>query len=141
MKRLTIAAIAAVAMLATSCQRIWDVPVVELAQSEYNVSSTGGVMVIPVCSTGIDDVEVSYKWNSDEWETDANGDMTPKEGWCKVVKIIKEYEATRELPVWDSGVQIEIQPNTVSVERTAYITVWSFNQSAVVTITQTAKME
>ena len=75
------------------------------------------------------------------WETDENGDMTPKEGWCKVVKVINDYQVTRDLPAWLSGLQIEIKPNEVAAERTAYVTASSFTKSVVITINQTAKME
>ncbi len=140
MKRLFV--ILAAALTLASCEtRVQDVPEISVEQSEYSVSSTGGTMIIPVYSTGIDDVRVSYKWHSDEWETNENGDMTPKEGWCKVVKVINDYQVTRDLPAWLSGLQIEIKPNEVAAERTAYVTASSFTKSVVITINQTAKME
>ena len=56
-----------------------DTPSLEFEKSSYIVSENGGELVIPVTSTGIDDVRVSYSY-SDRWDTDQQGNLTPKEG-------------------------------------------------------------
>ena len=140
MKRLIFAVAGVLALLATGCGRIWDVPAISVDQEEYIVSAEGGVMVIPVRSTGIDNFDVWYQYQHDEWETDENGDMYPKEGWCKLIRIINEYDATRDLPEWTSGIEVEIAPNNSDIERRCVITVWSFTKSAEITIIQAKKM-
>lgn len=71
-----------------------DTPSLEFEQSSYVVSESGGELVIPVVSTGIDDVRVSYS-HSDRWDTDSQGNLTPKEGWIKIKKVI--WDNTRAL--------------------------------------------
>lgn len=110
-----------------------DTPSLEFEQSSYVVSESGGELVIPVVSTGIDDVRVSYS-HSDRWDTDQQGNLTPKEGWIKIKKVI--WETTRELPVFDSGVVIEVKPNTSNYERRAKVIVRSFTISKSVEIIQ-----
>jgi hypothetical protein len=110
-----------------------DTPSLEFEKSSYIVSENGGELVIPVTSTGIDDVRVSYSY-SDRWDTDQQGNLTPKVGWIKIKQVI--WELTRELPVFDSGVVIEIEPNTSNYERKASVIVRSFTISKSVEIIQ-----
>ena len=132
MKKFLFASLVACFALA-SCGKITDTPSLEFEHSSYVVSESGGELVIPVFSTGIDDVRVSYS-HSDRWDTDSQGNLTPKEGWIKIKKVI--WETTRELPVFDSGVVIEVEPNTSSYERRAKVIVRSFTISKSVEIIQ-----
>ena len=133
MKKFLFASLIACFALA-SCGKITDTPSLEFEQSSYVVSESGGELVIPVVSTGIDDVRVSYSLNSDRWDTDQQGNLTPKEGWIKIKKVI--WETTRELPVFDSGVVLEVEPNTSNYERKASVIVRSFTISKSVEIIQ-----
>ena len=119
------------------CGKITDTPHLEFEQSSYIVSENGGELVIPVVSTGIDDVRVSYS-HSDRWNTDSQGNLTPKEGWIKIKQVI--WETTRELAVFDSGVVLEIEPNKSSYERKASVIVRSFTISKSVDIIQPASL-
>ena len=134
MKKLLVLAVAAIAMV--GCL-IKDIPSVSFNEESYTVSSEGGELIIPVSSTGVDDVQITYHHSYDAWEYDQEtGDMTPTGGWIKVVKVIKNYEATRDLPQWQSGIYLQIEPNTSDCERVGYVTVSSFTAEARVTIKQ-----
>ena len=133
MKKLLILAVAAITMV--GCQ-IKDIPSVSFSEESYTVSSKGGELIIPVRSTGVDDVQITYRSGMDAWEIDPEtGDRTPA-GWIKVVKVIEHYDVTRDLAEWDSGIVLEIEPNTVGVERIGYVTVTSFMAEEKVTIKQ-----
>lgn len=132
MKRLLIYALVVLGFTACVPE---DVPSVAFSQDTYTVSSNGGELIIPVTSTGVDNVVITYP-NGDRWEVDPQtGDMTPTEGWIKLVKVINDYD-TRALAVWTSGICLEIAPNDTDSERTATITVHSFMKEADVTIRQ-----
>ena len=134
MKRLLFAVV--VALFGAAGCAIEDTPEVKFEQSSYTVSFEGGKMVIPVNSTGVDDVLLEYDNYSDRWEIDPNtGDLTPKEGWLELLRVINEYE-TRELASWRSGLEIEVEENESIYERKAYITVQSFYAAKKVTIIQ-----
>ena len=80
-------------------------------------------------------MQITYQNGMDAWEIDPEtGDRTPA-GWIKVVKVIEHYD-TRALAQWDSGIVLEIEPNTVGVERIGYVTVTSFMAEEKVTIKQ-----
>ena len=133
MKKFLIMAVAALAMV--GCHKIQDIPEVSFYEESYIVSSQGGELVIPVNSTGVDDVQITYQSGMDAWEIDPEtGDRTPA-GWIKVVKIIEHYD-TRELAQWDSGIVLQIEPNEGGVERIGYVTVRSFMAEEKVTIKQ-----
>lgn len=119
----------------TSCVK--DVPSVSFPQSSYMIPAAGGELIIPVRSTGVDDVKIDYSDNAN-WEIAENGDMIPSQGWIEVVKVINDYQSTRELAEWTSGVVINVKPNTNKYERRAVITVESFTASDAITITQPA---
>ena len=145
MKKLFIIAIVAMATFATGCERtifptkIEDKPNVEFYEESMTVAAEGGEMIIPVLSTGIDNVTILLE-NGDSWEEVENGDMLPKDSWIKIVKVINEYDnATRALAQWDSGISIIVEPNTTNSERKACITVQSFTVNDTIVITQSAE--
>lgn len=119
----------------TSCVK--DIPSVSFPQSSYMIPAAGGELIIPVRSTGVDDVKIDYSDNAN-WEIAENGDMIPSQGWIEVVKVINDYQSTRDLAEWTSGVVINVKPNTNKYERRAVITVESFTASDAITITQPA---
>ena len=132
MKKFLILAVATLAMVGCAIE---DTPVVSFSQESYTVSSDGGELIIPVNSTGVDDVQITYQSGLDAWEIDPEtGDKTPS-GWIKVVKVIEHYD-TRDLAQWDSGIVLQIEPNTSEIERVGYVTVRSFMAEAKVTIKQ-----
>lgn len=134
MKKLLVLAVAVIAMV--GCQ-IKDIPSVSFSEENYSVSSKGGELIIPVSSTGVDDVIITYQHSDDAWEYDQEtGDKTPTGGWIKLVKVIKNYETTRDLAQWQSGIYLQIEPNTSDCERVGYVTVSSFTAEARVTIKQ-----
>ena len=131
MKKLLVLAVAALAMFGCAIE---DTPVVSFYEENYTVSSEGGELVIPVNSTGVDEVSISYQSGMDAWEVDPEtGDKTPN-GWIKLVKVIEHH--TRDLAQWDSGIYLQIEPNTNGAERVGYVTVSSFSAKAKVTIKQ-----
>ena len=133
MKKLLIMLVAALAMVSCS---IKDVPSVSFPTESYTVSSNGGELIIPVTSTGVDEVIITYRSGTDAWEVDPEtGDRTPS-GWIKLVKVIERHESTRALAQWTSGICLEIEPNDTGVEREGYVTVESFQAKAKVTIKQ-----
>ena len=132
MKKFLILAVATLAMVGCASE---DTPVVSFSQESYTVSSDGGELIIPVNSTGVDDVQITYQSGLDAWEIDPEtGDKTPS-GWIKVVKVIEHYD-TRDLAQWDSGIVLQIEPNTSEIERVGYVTVRSFMAESKVTIKQ-----
>ena len=145
MKKLFFVAVAAIAVLGVSCEntfvpgKIEDKPFVEFFEESMTVGAEGGEVIIPVTSTGVDNVEVIFDY-SDRWEIDEeNGDLTPQEGWIKVVKVINEYEVpTRALAKWDSGICIVVEPNATGYERKAKISVQSFMLHDTIEIVQGA---
>ncbi len=123
----------------TACESdvIWDRPEIRLEQESYTVKPEGGSFVIPVVSTGIDEVYIDYRESYYEWEVDLEtGDRYPAEGWITVEQLIESYPATRDLPTWRQGVRIRCAPNESGVERQAVISISSFTLQAQVTITQ-----
>ena len=133
MKKYLIMDVSALAMV--GCHKIQDIPEVSFYEESYTVSSQGGELVIPVNSTGVDDVQITYQSGMDAWEIDPEtGDRTPG-GWIKLVKVIEHYD-TRDLAQWDSGIVLQIEPNEGGVERIGYVTVRSFMAEEKVTIKQ-----
>ena len=134
MKRFIVLAVAAIALMGCAIE---DTPVVQFNEESYTVSSSGGELIIPVSSTGVDEVRISYQSGMDAWEIidPETGDRVPS-GWIKVVKVIEHYEQTRELAQWQSGIYLQIEPNEGGVERIGYVTVRSFMAEAKVTIKQ-----
>jgi hypothetical protein len=145
MKKLFFIAVIAVAVFGVSCEEtifpttIKDEPFVEFFEESMTVGAEGGEVIIPVTSTGVDNVEIIFDYY-DRWEADTeNGDLTPKEGWIKLVKVINYYEVpTRDLIRWDSGICIYVEPNTTGYERKAKISVRSFMLHDTIEIVQSA---
>ena len=126
-------AVAAFAMVGCAIE---DTPAISFYEESYTVSKEGGELIIPVNSTGVDEVSISYQSSMDAWEVDPEtGDRTPS-GWIKVVKLIEHYEQTRDLAQWDSGIYLQIEPNEEGAERIGYVTVSSFMLEKKVTIKQ-----
>lgn len=144
MKKLFFIAIVAMAAFAVGCEqeiipnKIYDKPSVEFYEESMSVSAEGGDLIIPVNSTGVDNVTITLP-TGDSWIIDENGDMTPKDSWIKFVKVIDQYDVpTRALAKWDSGISLYVEPNTTGYERSATITVSSFMVNDKITITQLA---
>lgn len=145
MKKLFFVAVAVIAVFGVSCEntilpsKIEDKPFVEFFEESMTVGAEGGEVIIPVTSTGVDNVEFIFNY-SDRWEVDEeNGDLTPQEGWVKLVKVINEYDVpTRALAKWDSGICIYVEPNTENYERKAKISVQSFMLHDTIEIIQSA---
>lgn len=122
MKKLAILAIVAMIMLGCKEDSGWcnDIPSTEFEQHEYTVSREGGELIIPINATHISNITIvhspEYEWEVD----DKTGDMTPVEGWCKLVKVIDNYK-TRALPINRSALVVEIEPNDSEVTRRAHI--------------------
>ena len=145
MKKLFIFAIVAMAAFAVSCEevhfpgKIYDVPSVDLHEDTMTVSAAGGDLIIPVTSTGVDNVTITLP-TGDSWVIEENGDMTPADSWIKLVKVINEYDdPTRALAKWDSGISLYVEPNTTGYERTATIVVHSFQAIDTIVLTQSAE--
>lgn len=145
MKKLFFIAIAGMAVAGVSCERtifptkIEDKPYVEFFEESMAVGAEGGEVVIPVTSTGVDNVTIVLS-SGDRWVIEENGDMTPADSWIKLVKVINEYDnPTRALPKWDSGVSIYVEPNTTGYERKATLTVRSFTKTDSIEIIQAAE--
>lgn len=110
-----------------------DIPSVSFSNDEFPVAKAGGDFIIPVSSTGVDNVIVHYGYGNG-WTLEENGDRIPNE-WCKVVRLVEHYE-TRALASWQSGVEIHVEPNESGSERTAQIEVKSFGASDFITVRQ-----
>ena len=132
MKRLFFVAVMTLTL--SSCA-IEDNPSVEFEATSYTISKEGGELIIPTTTTGIDQVRITYRGN-ENWDIDPEtGDMTPVDGWCKLVKVIQDYP-TRALAQWRSGIVLQIEPNTTEYTRDVFISVQSFTISKMITVTQ-----
>lgn len=145
MKKLFFIAIVAMAAFAVGCEheiipgKIYDKPSVDFYEESMTVSAEGGDLIIPVNSTGVDNVTITLP-TGDRWIIDENGDMTPADSWIKLVKVINEYDdPTRALAQWDSGISLIVEPNTTGYERTATIMIQSFQAIDTIVLTQSAK--
>ncbi|MBQ2703319.1 MAG: BACON domain-containing protein [Alistipes sp.] len=128
-----------VVLAIASCNKISDTPKVEFEKSSYTISAEEGKYIIPVNSTGVDEVSLEYDDYTDRWEVDnATGNLYPKEGWIELIRVISNYE-TRDLASWRSGIEIEVEENEGYFERKAYITVRSFTASKRVAVIQPAR--
>jgi hypothetical protein len=118
--------------------KIYDTPYVEFYEESMTLSAEGGDVIIPVLSTGVDNVTIQLS-SGDRWVIEENGDKTPKDSWIKFVKVIDQYDVpTRALAKWDSGISLYVEPNTTGRERSATITVRSFMVDDKITISQLA---
>ena len=137
-RTLRVAIIALISLLTGACWGAWDIPSVSFPHDSYMIPAAGGELIIPVKSTGVNDVTIKYS-DMSNWEVNPDtGDMIPTQSWIKIVKVINNYQTTRKLAEWTSGIVIEIEPNNSNAERQATISVQSFDVSASTTITQPA---
>ena len=133
MKFFKFLAIIAITLFTASGCVVKDIPSVSFSNEEFPVAQAGGDFIIPVSSTGVDNVVVHYGYGNG-WTLEENGDRIPNE-WCKVVRLVEHYE-TRALASWQSGVEIHVEPNESGSERTAQIEVKSFGASDFITVRQ-----
>ena len=145
MKKLFFIAVVASLTFVVGCEReiipgkIYDTPSVKFYEESMTLSAEGGDVIIPVLSTGVDNVIIQLS-SGDRWVIEENGDKTPKDSWIKFVKVIDQYDVpTRALAKWDSGISLYVEPNTTGYERSATITVSSFMVSSSIKITQSAE--
>ena len=145
MKKLFFVAVVASLTFSVGCEheiipnKIYDKPSVDFYEESMTVSAEGGDLIIPVNSTGVDNVTITLP-TGDSWVIEENGDMTPADSWIKLVKVINEYDdPTRALAKWDSGISLQVEPNTTGYERTATIVVHSFQAIDTIVLTQSAK--
>lgn len=130
----------AAALFAISCDMVLkDYPIVYFENSSYMIPAAGGELIIPVKSTGVDNVTVGYSDNAN-WEIESNGDKIPTQGWVQIVKVIDDYQSSRALATWTSGIVVVVEPNNSNSERRAAITVTSLGISDAVTIVQPAAL-
>jgi hypothetical protein len=136
MKKLFFVVIAAVASVALSSCAIEDNPEISFDLQQLNVDAEGGDYIIKVTSTGIDNVNI-YFYNL---EYDEDGNLQPGEQWITLNEVIYDYDenATRDLPLFISGVDITVAPNTTGVTRKARIYAESFNKTDTIEIIQLA---
>ena len=139
-KYFLILAVASVALV--SCERvipnmIWDTPEINFDQEQMSVAAEGGDYIIKVVSTGVDDVYVLF----DNLQHGENGDLYPGEEWITLNEVIYDYDenATRDLPLFISGVDITVAPNTTGMTRKARIYATSFNKTDTIEIIQAAE--
>lgn len=128
--------ILAVASVALSSCAIEDNPEIRFDLQQLNVDAEGGDYTIKVTSTGIDNVNI-YFYNL---EYDEDGNLQPGEQWITLNEVIYDYDenATRDLPLFISGVDITVAPNTTGVTRKARIYAESFNKTDTIEIIQLA---
>ena len=141
MKKFLFAAVATLSTLfAISCDIVLkDYPIVYFENRSYMIPAAGGELIIPVKSTGVDNVTVGYS-DSANWEIESNGDKIPTQGWVQIVKVINDYQSSRALATWTSGIVVVVEPNNSNSERRAAITVTSLGISDAVTIVQPASI-
>lgn len=119
MKRLFALLLLLSTTLLTGC----DIPEVEFYERSYEVSAAGGEMIIPVNSTGLDEVGIKYYGSNNK-------------DWCEVVEIIDHYDMTRALAEWNSGIKIKFEPNNSGKRRSVRIVATSFGAEDRVVIKQ-----
>lgn len=112
-------------LLSTATLTGCDIPSVDFYERSYEVSATGGEMIIPVNSTGLDDVGIKYYGSNNK-------------DWCEIVEIIDNYEMTRALAEWNSGIKISFTPNNSGKRRVVRIIATSFGAEDRVKIEQPA---
>jgi hypothetical protein len=103
---------------------------------QLNVGVEGGNLIIKVTSTGVDDVLIDF----DNLERDESGNLKPGEEWITLNEVIYNYDenATRDLPLYISGVDITVAPNTTGKIRKARIYATSYSKTDTIEIIQEA---
>ena len=137
MKAIKYFLILAVASAALVSCGVDDCPEIRFDLQKLNVSAEGGDYVIKVTSTGVDDVLIDF----DNLAFDENGNLKPGEEWITLNEVIYNYDenATRDLPLFISGVDITVAPNTTGTTRKARIYATSFNKTDTIEIIQAAE--
>lgn len=128
-------AVASVAF--ASCEPTQDCPEIRFDLKQLEVAAEGGDLIIKVTSTGIDDVLIDL----DNFQRDENGNLKPGEEWITLNEVIYNYDenATRDLPLYISGIDITVAPNTTGKTRTARIYATSYNKTETIEIVQAAE--
>ena len=133
-------AVASVALV--SCENTIFSPIMDKAeinfdQEQMSVAAEGGDYIIKVVSTGVDDVYFAF----DNLEYSENGNLTPGEEWITLNEVIYDYDenATRDLPLYISGIDITVAPNTTGRSRKARIFANSFTKTDYIDIVQAAE--
>lgn len=136
---LAVAVVGSVACEKTIVGKIYDEPKINFLEESIIVAAEGGELTVALNSTGVDNAYI-VNYGSDSWETDEEGNMTPKEDWVEIVEIINEYEPqTRALAQWQSGIVIRVKPNDTGAERNATLYARSFTVTDQITLTQAAE--
>ena len=120
-----------------SCEPNQDCPEIRFDLQQLEVAAEGGDLIIKVTSTGIDDVLIDL----DNFERDENGNLKPGEEWITLNEVIYNYDenATRDLPLYISGIDITVAPNTTGKSRKARIYATSYNKTETIEIVQAAE--
>ncbi|MBR5865388.1 MAG: BACON domain-containing protein [Alistipes sp.] len=120
-----------------SCEPNQDCPEIRFDLKQLEVAAEGGDLIIKVTSTGIDDVLIDL----DNFQRDENGNLKPGEEWITLNEVIYNYDenATRDLPLYISGIDITVAPNTTGKTRTARIYATSYNKTETIEIVQAAE--
>lgn len=136
---LVVAVIGSVACEKTIVGKIYDEPKINFLEESIIVAAEGGELTVALNSTGVDNAYI-VNYSQDSWETDEEGNMTPKKDWVEIVEIINEYEPqTRALAQWQSGIVIRVKPNNTGAERNATLYARSFTVTDQITVTQAAE--
>ena len=120
-----------------SCEPNKDCPEIRFDLQQLEVAAEGGDLIIKVTSTGIDDVLIDL----DNFQRDENGNLKPGEEWITLNEVIYNYDenATRDLPLYISGIDITVAPNTTGKTRKARIYATSYNKTETIEIVQAAE--
>lgn len=137
MKAIKYFLILAVASAALVSCGVDDCPEIRFDLQQLNVGAEGDNLIIKVTSTGVDDVLIDF----DNLAFDENGNLKPGEEWITLNEVIYDYDenATRDLPLFISGVDITVAPNTTGTTRKARIYATSFNKTDTIEIIQAAE--
>lgn len=134
---MAVASVALVSCENTIFSPIMDKPEINFDQEQMSVAAEGGDYIIKVVSTGVDDVYFDF----DNLEYSENGNLIPGEEWITLNEVIYDYDenATRDLPLYISGIDITVAPNTTGKSRKARIFANSFTKTDYIDIVQAAE--
>lgn len=134
---MAVASVALVSCENTIISPIMDKPEINFDQEQMSVAVEGGDYIIKVVSTGVDDVYFDF----DNLEYSENGNLIPGEEWITLNEVIYDYDenATRDLPLYISGIDITVAPNTTGKSRKARIFANSFTKTDYIDIVQAAE--
>lgn len=134
---LAIASVSFVSCEETIISPLMDVPEINFDEEKLEVAVGGGDYIIKVVSTGVDDVYINF----DNLEYDEDGNLYPGEEWITLNKVIYDYNenATRDLPLYISGIDITVAPNTTGKSRKARIFANSFTKTDYIDLVQAAE--